>query len=69
MAHLSLEARLAASPPLISIEEFLKLSQIGKTTFYRHVTIGNLKTVKRGRFTFIPREEAQRFLTSGVSLP
>ena len=65
---MSLQARLAASPPMISFEEFLKLAAISRTSFYRYLASGKLKAVKRGHFTFVQREEALRFLTSGEPL-
>lgn len=61
---LDLEARLAGAPALIPISEFLELAQMGRTRFYRLVNDGKLRGVKRAGHTFVPRDEALRFLTT-----
>lgn len=49
---------------LTPVQEFLHKFSIPRTSFYREVNTGRLKTVKRGRRTFITRAAADKWLKS-----
>jgi excisionase family DNA binding protein len=58
----SLERRLNAAPDYILLRDFLKLAGIGRTHFYKLIARGTLRGVKIDGKSYIPREEADRFL-------
>ena len=49
---------------LMTVEEFLDLFQIGRTTFYREVAAGRLRIVKIGRATRVTKCDAMTWLNS-----
>ena len=45
-----------------SVKEFYEAMGIGKSTFYKHLKAGKIKTVKIGRRTLVPLTERQAYL-------
>jgi len=46
-------------PELMTVADFLAQFRIGRTTFYREINAGRLRTVKVGRATRILRADAE----------
>lgn len=46
----------------LTVDEFCALIGIGRSTFYKAVSAGDLKIRKYGKRTFITREDMQRFV-------
>lgn len=52
----------AALPQLLTVNDFLRIFSISRTSFYREVNSGRLKIVKFGTATRISRAEAEAWL-------
>jgi hypothetical protein len=51
-------------PLVYRAEEFRKIFLISKSSFYREVAAQRLQIIKRGRWTFVAKTEAQRWFAS-----
>lgn len=51
-------------PELYSIADFGQKYAIGRTSTYAEIGAGHLKTLKRGRRTFIARDDAEAWLAA-----
>jgi hypothetical protein len=49
-------------PTAESVKSFCLSMGIGPTTFYKHVKLGNITTIKVGKKTLVPTSERQAFL-------
>jgi len=48
-------------PVIYRVSEFCQKYAISRTSFYREVWAERLQVIKRGRLTFVAREEAERW--------
>lgn len=48
-------------PEVLRVKEFCEKYAISRTSFYREVNAERLRVFKRGRCTFVAREEAERW--------
>ena len=51
-------------PELLSIEDFCKLTRMGKTRAYQLIADGEIKAVKNGKLTRIKREAMRDWISS-----
>lgn len=52
-----------ALPTAETVKSFCDSMGIGQTTFYKHVTLGNIKTLKVGKKTLVRTSEREAFLS------
>ena len=50
--------------PTLNVDEFCRMVGIGRSTFYKAVTAGDLVPCKYGKRTFITQDEMKRFVKS-----
>jgi hypothetical protein len=59
------DSALALSEKLLwTVAEFCAAVGIGRTTFYKAVTGGDIKVCKYGKRTFVRQDEAKRFVAN-----
>ncbi|MCC5828287.1 MAG: helix-turn-helix domain-containing protein [Phycisphaeraceae bacterium] len=56
-----------ARSPLLTVLEVARLLNVGRTSVFKLIKLGRLRTVKLGRSTRIRPEDVQAFIESGVS--
>ena len=55
-----------STPVVDTVEEFLTSTKISRTTFYKMVKLGQIRVVKFGRATRVPRSERERLLSAPI---
>ncbi len=49
---------------LMTVKDFLRIYQVGRTTFYRLVKDGELRLLKIGKASRVPRADAERWVAN-----
>lgn len=57
------------TPELLTINQFCEIANCGKTNTYKLINNGQLKAVKLGKKTLIPKDAMENFIANLKSYP